>query len=156
MRTRALYRLRLLFPFLALIDIKNSIYGTKVPNSFTMGVSLCPSWHFRLAVAEEWVTSGNKTGYWMMSLAFIKYFSEMLRKQCKTGIQDLAIQDADEFVSSSKQKCCITSLAHQWMGAIRMRVQTADKNITIVHNSNQSISTCPVKWKLFVKIQIHH
>ncbi len=149
MRTRALYRLRLLFSFLALIDIKNSIYGTKVPNSFTMGVSLCPSWYSRLAVAEERVTSGNKAGYWMMSLAFIKYFSEMLRKQCKF-----------EFVSSSKQKCCITSLAHQWILCSEWVpsewVQTADKNITKVHNSSQSISKCPVKWTLLVKIQIQH
>ncbi len=52
-----------------------------------------------------------------------------------------AIQDVDEFVSSSDlEKCSIPSLAHQWilcmwMGAVRMRVQTADKNITIIHTT---------------------
>ncbi len=29
-------------------------------------------------------------------------------------------------------RCFVTSLAQQWMGAVRMRVQTADKNITII------------------------
>ncbi len=45
--------------------------------------------------------------------------------------------DVDEFVSlSDLEKGCITSLANngslQWMGAVRMRVQTADKNIVII------------------------
>ncbi len=47
-----------------------------------------------------------------------------------------AMYDVDEFISSSDLETCnITSLAHQWkwMGAVRMRVQTADKNITITH-----------------------
>ncbi len=68
------------------------------------------------------------------------------------------IQDVDEFVSSSDlEKCSITSLAHQWMwmGAVRMRVQTADKNITIIHKEStplQSISLWLVKWKaVFVR-----
>ncbi len=47
-----------------------------------------------------------------------------------------AMQDVDEFVSSSDlEKSSITSLALQWMGAVRMRVQTADKNITIIHTT---------------------
>ncbi len=55
--------------------------------------------------------------------------------------------DVDEFVSSSdlKKHHCITCSAMyalQWMGAVRMRVQTADKNITIIHTSpvQQSMS----------------
>ncbi len=50
-----------------------------------------------------------------------------------------AIQDVYEFVSSSEnlEKFSITSLGSmdplQWMGAVRMRVQRADKNITIIH-----------------------
>ncbi len=46
----------------------------------------------------------------------------------------------------------------QWMGAVRMRVQTAERNITIIHKQ----STCPsfnVLWseKLYVfKKQIRH
>ncbi len=46
-----------------------------------------------------------------------------------------AIQDVDEFVSSlDLEKCSVASLPHQFqMGAIRMRVQTVDKNITIIH-----------------------
>ncbi len=47
-----------------------------------------------------------------------------------------AIQDVDEFVSSSDlEKCSSTMDALQWMGAVRMRVQTADKNITIIHTT---------------------
>ncbi len=50
------------------------------------------------------------------------------------------IWDMDEFVSSSDlEKChCISVSAMdalQWMGAVRMRVQTADKNITIIHTT---------------------
>ncbi len=49
----------------------------------------------------------------------------------------IAIQDVDDFVSSNSdlEKCSITSpMDHlQWMGAVRMRVQTADKNITMIH-----------------------
>ncbi len=42
------------------------------------------------------------------------------------------------FIRTHLAKCSITSLAHQWilcrwMGAVRMRVQTADKKITIIH-----------------------
>ncbi len=45
------------------------------------------------------------------------------------------------FIRKDLEKFNITSLAHspvdpvQWMGAVRMRVQTADKNITIIHTS---------------------
>ncbi len=54
-----------------------------------------------------------------------------------------AIQDVDEFVSSlDLEKGSIMSLAQQWdplqwMGAVRMRVQTADKNI---HDQNSSFN----------------
>ncbi len=34
----------------------------------------------------------------------------------------------------------------QWMGAVRMRVQTADENITIIHTT-----PCDVKSGLFVR-----
>ncbi len=54
-----------------------------------------------------------------------------------------AIQDADESVSESDlEKCSIASLALQWMGAVRMRVQTADKNITIIHTTPVHLITC--------------
>ncbi len=49
-------------------------------------------------------------------------------------------QASQEFVSSSitdLQKCSITSFAQQWMGAVRMRVQTADKKI---HNNPHHFS----------------
>ncbi len=60
----------------------------------------------------------------------------------------LASQDVDEFVSSSDQVLRNLALHHlltngstavngcrqnEWMGAVRMRVQIADKNITIIH-----------------------
>ncbi len=47
-----------------------------------------------------------------------------------------AIPDVDELVSSSDLEKCVTASVSQqwmWMGAVRMRVQTADKNITPVH-----------------------
>ncbi len=52
-------------------------------------------------------------------------------------------QGVDEFVSSSEQIWRNVALHHlidpmaplQWMGAVRMRVQTADKNITIIHTA---------------------
>ncbi len=45
--------------------------------------------------------------------------------------------------------------ALQWMGAVRLRVQTADKNITIIHSSPSN----NILWseKLYVcKKQIHY
>ncbi len=55
-------------------------------------------------------------------------------------LAEKAIQDADEFVFSSEQIWRNVALHHfsamdalQWMGAVRIRVQTADKNITIIH-----------------------
>ncbi len=36
----------------------------------------------------------------------------------------------------------------QWMGAVRMRVQTADKNITVIHTTPvQQLQYILVKWK---------
>ncbi len=35
----------------------------------------------------------------------------------------------------------------QWMGAIRMRVKTADKDITIIHTTQIRQKMCCVKWK---------
>jgi len=50
------------------------------------------------------------------------------------------MQDVDEFVSSSEQFgemyhyiTCSPMDPLQWMGAVRMKVQTADKNITIIY-----------------------
>ncbi len=40
----------------------------------------------------------------------------------------------------------------QWMGAVRMRVQTADKNITIIHTTSvHQLISCEVKNCVFVK-----
>ncbi len=40
----------------------------------------------------------------------------------------------------------------QWMGAIRMRVQTADKNITIIHtNPVHQLKFCEAKSCVFVR-----
>ncbi len=47
------------------------------------------------------------------------------------------------FIRTDLEKLSITCSAKdslQWMGAVRMRVQTADKNITIIHTILQSIS----------------
>ncbi len=43
----------------------------------------------------------------------------------------------------------------QWMGAVRMRVQTADKNITIIHTTPvHQLTSCEVKSYVYKK-QIH-
>ncbi len=50
-----------------------------------------------------------------------------------------SLSDYPEFISSLEQIWKNVALHHllmdplQWMGAVRMRVQTADKNITIIH-----------------------
>ncbi len=42
--------------------------------------------------------------------------------------------------------------ALQWMGAIRMRAQTADKNITIIHTTSvHQLTSCDVKSCMFVR-----
>ncbi len=60
-------------------------------------------------------------------------------KSCSKCTHSQVIQDVDVFVSSSDlEKCYITRSsmdALQWMGAVRMRVQTADKNITIIYTT---------------------
>ncbi len=44
----------------------------------------------------------------------------------------------------------------QWMGAVRMRVQTADKHITIIHTSPvHQLMSCEVKKLRVYKKQIH-
>ncbi len=53
---------------------------------------------------------------------------------CWKSIHPQDMQDVDEFVSSSElENLALHHLDPQWMGAVRMRVQTADKNITIIH-----------------------
>ncbi len=55
-------------------------------------------------------------------------------------IHSQTIQDVDDFASSSEQIwkkmmnyiTCSPVDPLQWMGAVRMRVQTADNNITII------------------------
>ncbi len=47
---------------------------------------------------------------------------------------------SEDVSSSDLMKCSIASLVHKcmlfkWMGAVRIRVQTADKNITIIHTT---------------------
>ncbi len=47
----------------------------------------------------------------------------------------------------------------QWMGAVRMRVQTADKNITIIHKHHDSSPLMNIMWSKELHIctkQIHH
>ncbi len=39
------------------------------------------------------------------------------------------------FIRTNLEKCCSAMDPLQWMGAVRMRVQTADKNITIIHTT---------------------
>ncbi len=60
------------------------------------------------------------------------------------------------FIVSYFKNCSITSLAHQWyslqwMGAIRTRDQTADKNIAVIHTTPvHQLTSCEVKSCVFV------
>ncbi len=54
------------------------------------------------------------------------------------------------------EKC---SIPLQWMGAVRMRVQTADKNITILHTTPVHQLTCEILWSQKLRVykkQIHN
>ncbi len=58
--------------------------------------------------------------------------------QCAKNV--LTLKASEMWMSlfkSDLEKCSIPSLVHQWMwmGAVRMRVQTADINITIIHTT---------------------
>ncbi len=77
--------------------------------------------------------------------------TENKQKQCmcmQTSPSDLPRCKRDCFLSSDLEKCSISITCSlmdplQWMGAVRMRDQTADKNITIIHKQStplQSIS----------------
>ncbi len=71
--------------------------------------------------------------------SFMFYFKGLFSHKWKCT-HPQAIQDVDEFVC----KYSTTSLAHQWiplqwMGAVRMRVETADKNINNPHLSSPSM-----------------
>ncbi len=67
--------------------------------------------------------------------------------------------DADEFISSSEQIWRNVALHHllvmdplQWMGAVRMSVQKADKYITIIHTTQvHQLMSCEVKSCVFVR-----
>ncbi len=65
-------------------------------------------------------------------------------KSCWEFTHPQTIQDVDEFVSSSEQILRNLALHHlitlQWMGAVTMRVQTADKSITIMTPVHQLMS----------------
>ncbi len=110
-------------------------------------------WKIDLSVFSFWVVLRN-------SLPQNQTFRENV-------LTSQAFQDVDEFASSSEQIWRNVALHHllsnrssAWMGAVRMRVQTADKNITIIHKLStplQSINTIMWREKLSVcMIQIHH
>ncbi len=67
-----------------------------------------------------------------------------------------AIQDVNEFVCSSEKiwKNVASPMDPlRWMGAVRMRVLTADKNIPINHNMTPvyQLTSCEVKICMFVR-----
>ncbi len=90
------------------------------------------------------VTKGKhytKLKQFYLSLIFINIKGTVYSKICwECTPRD--IQDVDELVSSSEQIwrnvayfTCSSVDALQWMGAVRIRVQTADKNITLIHTT---------------------
>ncbi len=67
-----------------------------------------------------------------------------------------AMQDVDELVSSSEQIWRNVALHHllmdplQWMGAVRMRVQTVDKDITMIYTTPvHQLTSCDSKIRVF-------
>ncbi len=74
-------------------------------------------------------------------------------EMCWKCARSQANPDVDESVSSSDlEKCSISSVsamdALQWMGAVR--IQTADKNISIIHTTpvHQLTSSEDKSWKI--------
>ncbi len=63
----------------------------------------------------------------------------------------------NEFVSSWEQIWRNSALIQdplQWMGAVRMKVQTADKNIRIIHTTPvHQLTSCEAKSCVFVRIK---
>ncbi len=82
------------------------------------------------------IRAGNMNTLHRLSAMVLCYFLTILNLNFT---QNTAILDLGEFVSSSEQIWINLALNHlltnllQWMGAIRMRVQIDDKNITIIH-----------------------
>ncbi len=69
---------------------------------------------------------------------------KMFHSRCRWGC--FFIWEIQHYIT-----CSVTD-ALQWMGAVRMRVQTADKNITIIHSSpSVNILSCEVKSCVFVR-----
>ncbi len=92
----------------------------------------------------------------------ISHLKEMLHIQINSWkLHHQDIQDVDEFVSSWEQIwrnsiTCSLRKSLQWMGAIRMRVQTSDKNITVIHTTPvHQLTSCEVKSCMFVKKYIY-
>ncbi len=81
----------------------------------------------------------------------------LVSQKCWKFTHPQAIQDVNEFVSSLEQIWRNLALHHlltnrlQWMGAVRMRVQTTDENITIIHNLTpvHQLMSCEVKSYMF-------
>ncbi len=100
-----------------------------------------------------WALSGFGADFMKMFIKLFKKLSNQLRMYSPQ-----AIQHVDEFISSSEQIWRNVSLYiscspmdHlQWMGAVRKRVQTADKNITIIHTPVYLLTSFEVKRFVFL------
>ncbi len=98
------------------------------------------------------------------NLYTVCYMHTLVSQKCWKFTHPQAIQDVNEFVSSLEQIWRNLALHHlltnrlQWMGAVRMRVQTTDENITIIHNLTpvHQLMSCEVKSYMFKNKQIHH
>ncbi len=65
------------------------------------------------------------------------------------------------FMETDLEKCSIISCSPidplQWMGAVRMRVQTADKNITVIHTiSVRKLTSCELNSCAFLPAGVPH
>ncbi len=75
---------------------------------------------------------------------------------------NLSFQEVDELWSRFREMKyyipCPLMDPLQWMGAVRMRVQAADKSMTIIHNTilDDKSMFCKVKSCIFVIKKLHH
>ncbi len=79
------------------------------------------------------------------------FYSEVL---CTLYCLKCNRQEEPQTMGTDLEWCRIASLAPhwKWMGAVRMRVQTADKNITIIHTTAvHRLTSCEVKSCVFVR-----
>ncbi len=95
---------------------------------------------------------------WLIT-SFVKEIVRLKMKLCWKCSHSQAIQNVNEFVFHQNRfgenchyiTCSLMDLV-LWMGAVRMRVQTSDKNITVIHTTQiHQLISCKVKSCVFAR-----